>query len=266
MHSGKYLVQTATLVNRSPVLTRPQTSFETALFQYNANVGRALFNPFPYDFYFKSGSLLKRHFNKEERVRESQAFNWGTKKSHKSPSKKISTASRPSKKHTQAKVESVASVSIPPEDLDMELMSRSTEADRINDTKSLNRNGHRNLYLLIKKSNQWRLPGALGGLRNGELLHEAARRELHEECGINMDVWLVGRRPIGFMSAPLPLDLGLQQYSGSKIFIFKAHVLAGQVDPAIAKMEDYAWLTKAEIKQTVTPDYWNSIHETLSDY
>lgn len=172
MHPGKYLVQTATLVNRSPVLTRPPTSFETALYQYNANVGRALFNPFPYDFYFKTGSLLKRHFNKEERARESQAFNWGTKKSHKASQKMVSTASRLSNRLAQTKVKSAAPASILQEDSDVELMSRSTEADKINDTKSLNRNGHRNLYLLVKKSNQWRLPGAQGGLRDGELLHE----------------------------------------------------------------------------------------------
>lgn len=169
MQSGRCLIQTAVLVNRSPILTRSPTPFEAAMYQYNANVGRALYNPFPYDFYFKTGSLLKRQFNKEERAREKLAFNWGKRSAPKKVSFSVTRTSK-----LPAKIKPVVFASTMPED-EMEVMSRITEADKTNDVKSLNRKGHRNLYLLIKRgSNHWRLPGAQGGLEHGELLHEVS--------------------------------------------------------------------------------------------
>ncbi|GJJ12508.1 hypothetical protein Clacol_006751 [Clathrus columnatus] len=258
----KYLIQTAVLLNRSPVLTRSPTSFEAALYQYNSNIGRALFNPFPYDFYFNSGSLLKAQFNKEEKLREKLAFNWAKK----TVSKRSTPPSSKTPKTTQYKP-SLSPATTTSSDDDAQPMSRTTEADKINDVKSLNRQGHRNLYLLVKRGEgEWRLPGARGDLRDGELLHEAAKRELHAECGINMDAWVVGRHPIGVMDAPLPQELQSSQYGGAKIFFFKVHILAGQIDPTIANLKDFAWLTKEEIKKIVTLEYWNNIHNILSEY
>ena len=54
-------------------------------------------------------------------------------------------------------------------------MPRRTEADEKGDVKSLDRKGHRNLYLLIKKSkgrDDWKLPGGIMGAESHELLHE----------------------------------------------------------------------------------------------
>ena len=117
---------------------------------------------------------------------------------------------------------------------------------------------------------------------NSHLVVQTARRELHAECGLNLDAWIVGRHPIGFMDEKVPLETKLStQYAGCKVslpkcpsfrlftlpqtFIFKAHILAGQVDPSAASLADFAWLTKREIKRAVTPDYWTNIHDILSD-
>jgi len=186
--------------------------------EYNARIGRALFNPFPTHFYFKSGSVLKSQFNKEERLREKEAFDWKKRpkkqsrrgkhymvarqaKGQPAPEKKTGDETESGEKeHPGLEGESLreeeivvekmapeetAKVSISSSSLgDMaageeqyQIISRITEADRLNDTKSLNRKGERNLYLVIKRGkgmNQWVLPGGLMGLQEGELLHEVS--------------------------------------------------------------------------------------------
>lgn len=47
---------------------------------------------------------------------------------------------------------------------------------------------------------------AQGGVEGDESLVEAARRELAEETGPNMDVWSVGRVPAGAYSYPFPAE------------------------------------------------------------
>lgn len=47
---------------------------------------------------------------------------------------------------------------------------------------------------------------AQGGVEGDESLVEAARRELAEETGPNMDVWTVGRVPAGAYSYPFPAE------------------------------------------------------------
>jgi hypothetical protein len=85
------------------------------------------------------------------------------------------------------------------------------------------------------------------------------------------------------MDEKLPLDMNLPtHFAGCKVsqtklrdehlftplqtFIFKAHILAGQVNPSAASLADFAWLTKREVKQAVTPDYWTNIQDILSDF
>jgi large subunit ribosomal protein L46 len=160
-----YRIQTAILLNRSPMLTHPPTPFETAYYEYNAHIARALFNPFPKDFYFKPGSVLEKQFRREERRREKEAFNWGRRPgSQKRPSGRREQGKRPR-----------SNIGIMAKEEEEVIMPRRTEADEKGDVKSLDRKGHRNLYLLIKKSkgrDEWRLPGGTMGLQGQELLHE----------------------------------------------------------------------------------------------
>lgn len=224
----QYRIQTAILLNRSPILTHPPTSFETAYYEYNAHIARALFNPFPKDFYFKPGSILEKQFKREDRRREKEAFNWG---------KRPGSQKRSSERKAQRKKSSSPIGLIGKEEEDV-LLPRRTEADEKGDVKSLDRKGHRNLYLLIKKNkgrNDWRLPGGSLELQGQELLHEVtvsyalvnfmshfviqiAQRELNAECGLNLDAWIVGRHPIGFMEDQLPLDTNISAlFTGCKV-------------------------------------------------
>lgn len=42
--------------------------------------------------------------------------------------------------------------------------------------------------------------------------------------------------------------------------------MAGQAKPDTKSVQDFAWLTKQEIKIRVRPEYWDGIKDILSDY
>ncbi len=162
----------AVILNRSPILTRTPTLFERAYYNYQSRIRRALFNPFPTDFYFKTGSLLEKKFAREEKLRERAAFGgpWTLKR------------------HGQQLEDEVDSIQVSTEQADnigeepMEPPApRIHESDKKGDVKSLDRKGERNLYLLIRGKDHagkevWRFPQ--GGLQEGELLHQVCMRAI----------------------------------------------------------------------------------------
>ncbi|KAI0371762.1 hypothetical protein BV20DRAFT_965034 [Pilatotrama ljubarskyi] len=261
-NAPKVVLNAAVILNRSPILTRTPTLFERAYFAYQSRIRRALFNPFPTDFYFKTGSLLERKFAKEERLRDREAFGgpWTLKRRKQGPAEVdedgILIASA-----DQAETMGEEPVEPP--------APRIHESDKTGDVKSLDRKGERNLYLLIRGKDYagkevWRFPQ--GGLQEGEFLHQAALRDLQAECGINMDTWIVGKKPIAVYQPSLPestkKSLGGELYT----FFLKAHILAGQVRPDGKNVTDFAWLTKEEIEPRVEKDYWASVKDILSDF
>ncbi|THH04815.1 hypothetical protein EW145_g5242 [Phellinidium pouzarii] len=222
------------LLNRAPFLTRTPSKFEREFYKYQQRIYRSLHNPFPYEFYFKQGSLLESQFVEEE-VEEKQAM--------------------------LMKLEKTTG------EEDERTAPRRTEADEKKDVKSLDRHGARNLYLLVKGSPkdkyEWRFPK--GHIRTGEALHEAAKRDLHAECGPNMNSWVVGRQPIGLFEYEYE-NSASSQYAGEKMFFYKAHIFNGQVRTAEEGITDFAWLTKEEIEPFVAKDYWLGTKDMLSDF
>ncbi|KAI0670644.1 39S mitochondrial ribosomal protein L46-domain-containing protein [Trametes maxima] len=258
----KAVLNAAIVLNRSPILTRSPTLFERAYFAYQSRVRRALFNPFPTEFYFKTGSLLERKFAKEERLREREAFGgpWTLKR------RKQATSSVDEDGILVASSDQAENMGEEPVEPPA---PRIHESDRTGDVKSLDRKGERNLYLLVRGKDhagkqEWRFPQ--GGLEEGELLHQAALRDLQAECGVNMDTWIVGKKPIAVYQPSLPEStkkaLGGEAYT----FFLKAHILAGQVRPDGKNVTDFAWLTKEEIEPRVEKDYWASVKDILSDF
>lgn len=159
----KPLISTAIVLNRSPVLTRSPAPFETAYYSYQGRIRRALHNPFPYDFYFKQGSLLEKRFNIEERNREKRAFGPAFLEKE-----DITEEQR------QADIAAVEQLAIQ-EGEGETLAPRKHESDTTGDVKSLDRQGQRNLYLLLKATDSagkstWRFPQ--GDVEKGQLLHQ----------------------------------------------------------------------------------------------
>ncbi|KAI0057128.1 50S ribosomal subunit L30 [Artomyces pyxidatus] len=247
-------LQTSVILNRSPILTRTPTLFERAYYSYQARIQRALHNPFPYDFYFKQGSLLESKFNLEERRRDRKAFGPGFgADSRDAPGAGVTAEDL--KKFGQDEEENT--------------VSRTHASDVSGDVKSLDRKGQRNLYLLLQRKEGdkqvWTLPQ--GAVEQGELLHKAAERDLQAACGQAMDTWIVSRNPIGlyeiYPPTP-PTDPSIPPKTS--VFFFKAHIMAGQVHADGKSVLDFAWLTKEEIEPRVDKKYWNGIKDMLSDF
>ncbi|RDB21361.1 54S ribosomal protein L17, mitochondrial [Hypsizygus marmoreus] len=250
-------ISASVILNRSPIITRTPTLFERAYYAYQARIRRALHNPFPFDFYFKQGSLLETQFSMEEKKRERRAFGPKFNKEEEFVSKEKAAADK-------AAADQLALQEGETE----ELMPRVHVADTNRDLKSLDRKGKRNIYILLQTKQDskyiWRFPQ--GGVEKGELLHQAAQRDLYSECGENMDTWIVSRNPIGVYNES-PLDPLSSEPKPEKItFFFKAHIMAGQAKPNEEIISDFAWLTKQEIEQRVEKDYWEGVKDMLSDY
>jgi len=153
-----------------------------------------------------------------------------------------------------------------PQEEDEESMPRVHPADTKGDVRSLDRKGQRNLYLLIKSEEDgkdvWKFPQ--GGVEKGELLHEAAARDLTAVCGPYMDTWIVSRQPIGVYNPPSPPTSSDSPKSFT--FFYKAHILAGQVRTDGKQVLDFAWLTKEEMESRLEKDYWLGVKDILSDF
>lgn len=189
---AKPQISTAVVLNRSPTITRTPTLFEKAYYAYQQRIRRALHNPFPYEFYFKQGTLLETRFTLEERKRERLAFGPGfLEKEDISEEKRAANV---------AAVEQLAQQ----EGEGEVLLPRKHPADENGDLKSLDRAGTRNLYLLLHTvengGDVWRFPQ--GELEKDQFLHQAALKDLYAECGDQMDTWIVGKTPIGVYQSP----------------------------------------------------------------
>ncbi|EIN07664.1 hypothetical protein PUNSTDRAFT_103724 [Punctularia strigosozonata HHB-11173 SS5] len=251
------LINAAVIVNRSPIITRSPTTFERAYYAYQQRIQRALHNPFPSEFYFKQGSPLEAKFNMEEREREERAFGKGYGKH------------RAGEESDAAKEASAVEMTKEFEE-EVQEAGRKNRADYKKDTKSLDRAGQRNLYLLLLKKEQerhnWVFPQRR--IEKGELLHQAstlyaAERGLYQECGSKMDSWIVSRNPIGvYEPASSPSESASKEYT----FFYKAHIFAGQAVTDSTSISDFAWLTKEEIADRVQKEYWDGVKDMLSDF
>ena len=162
------VLNAAVIINRSPILTRSSSNFERAYYAYQSRIRRALFNPFPTEFYFKPGSLLEKKFSKEEKLREREAFggSWTFKGKDSDGLDESGNLVDPTEQ-----TESMGEEPMEPP------APRIHESDKTGDVKSLDRQGERNLYLLIRGKDHtgqevWRFPQ--GGLEKGELLHQVS--------------------------------------------------------------------------------------------
>ncbi|RKP09650.1 NUDIX hydrolase domain-like protein [Thamnocephalis sphaerospora] len=222
------------IVSRLPQITREPTSFEHAYHQYREAQASAKAAPVPVDFYFKKGSEAERTWQQRERGELSEAA-W-------------------------------AQLRAAGDGQPLELAGRVSKADQEGDRRSLDRALQRTLYLVVKRPRdryQWQFPQ--GGVEAEEALHDAGRRELAEECGPDMDIWFVGRRPVGFTQYAYPTEhtKKFPEHDGAKVFFLRAHIFAGQAKVDGKETVDFAWLTKEELSEVLEPDYFNAVADIL---
>lgn len=236
------------ILSRTPQITRDATPFEQAYFDYREKLERQEATGTPTEFYFKKGSVAERRWKHEEQARQ---------EAMKDTSSSLTEAVQESQVTWEKANEGLAVVT------KVDKLDRSTEADKANDTKSLDRALKQTLYLVVKKSgdeiNPWQFPQ--GPVDSNEYLHEAAERTLKQECGVDMDTWFVGRQPIGLYKQAATKG---KEDSGVKTFFMKARMYAGQVKPS-KDIVDFAWLTKDELSTTLSADYYKSVKNSLGD-
>ncbi|KAG0315604.1 54S ribosomal protein L17 mitochondrial [Dissophora globulifera] len=256
------------VVSRQPLILRDLSPFEQEYFLYQKQLERDNAAPFGAEFYFKKGSVAERRWKQQEAERNARS---STSTSSSSSSSSASASSAASKATgSEASEELTEEDRVAAMESKIEFNDRVTEADRKNDVRSLERALQRTLYLIVKKPREehsWQFPQ--GGVRLCENLQEAASRELQEECGGNMDLWFVGRVPIGHHVYSHPKGFQTEAavaVKGTKVFFMKAHIFAGQVQVDNKEIVDFAWVTKEEMKNYVSEDYYKVVEDMLSDF
>ncbi|KAF9425366.1 54S ribosomal protein L17 mitochondrial [Podila epigama] len=240
------------VVSRQPLILRDLTPFEKEYFTYQKSLERDNAAPFGAEFYFKKGSVAERRWKQQEAER------LGTS-AQSSASESESGVDELSEEDRVASLENKIAFN-----------DRVTEADQKNDVHSLERALTRTLYLIVKKPREqhaWQFPQ--GGVHVCENLQEAAGRELQEECGSNMDLWFVGRVPIGhynYKFPKVPKSENNSSPTGAKVFFMKAHIFAGQAKVDNKEIVDFAWVTKQEMKDYVSKEYYEAVKDMLSDF
>ncbi|KAL8698105.1 MAG: hypothetical protein Q9201_006759 [Fulgogasparrea decipioides] len=150
-------------------------------------------------------------------------------------------------------------------------MPRVTEADRVGDTRSLDRRLQRTLYLVVKKGKEGRWWFPNDGLVGKESLHTAAERIIVHAGGVNMNTWVVGNIPLGHFILNYKTSKEdkekPQGFRGEKFFFMKGRIMAGQANLNDNKLglTDFQWLAKDEIQKLLIPRDWNAVKNILAE-
>ncbi|KAF2400831.1 hypothetical protein EJ06DRAFT_529927 [Trichodelitschia bisporula] len=263
-----YQMRAGVVLSRPPQITRDLTPFEKSFFLYQRRLNERLALPFTRYFYFRKDTPADIQYKRRVKERQTPARDIGKYNAYgaegwndellvgaveSEPEHQMQELLKDAEEPTKEE-ETATSLEQP--------MPRITEADKLNDQKSLNRLLQRTLYLLVQnQQGRWVFPNDI--LQGRENLHMAAERVLVQTGGINMNTWVVGNAPIGYYKFDLlkPVVDGPNQVLGEKVFFMKARIMAGQADLAtnLFGLKDFKWLSGEELQTHVSPLYWKSV-------
>ncbi|KAF6842795.1 putative mitochondrial ribosomal protein [Colletotrichum musicola] len=275
-----YRIKSGAIVTRAPLLTRPLTDFEQAYFFYQKRLNERLALPFITSVYFKPDT--PGQIDWEMKIKDRQGVvakelglykgktsrSWDDELAVGDPLSKHDTVRDLLLKDAVMRVSDDAEI-IPEEDrVPPEApQPRVSEADKKGDRTRLDRAMDRTLYLVVKaKNGKWEFPAA--GLSTEENLHEAAQRILNQSAGVNMNTWMVGRAPIAHhVAKPVVKKDGTVERKGEKTFFLKWRIMAGQANLSGNPhgYTEFQWLTREELKQVLSPDYFSSVRNMMAD-
>lgn len=143
-----------------------------------------------------------------------------------------------------------------------QLGSRITQADRQNDTKSLNRQLEENLVLLVEQQmgDKGHLLLPQGKREEGETLRQTAERVLRKTCGDKVNVQFYGNAPCGFYKYKYPVSQR-EDAVGAKVFFFRSIYRTGQVDEKVSSK--FEWLNKTDLQTKLKGSYAESVSQFL---
>lgn len=142
----------------------------------------------------------------------------------------------------------------------IQLNSRTTEADRLNDVKSTNRKLEETLILLMEhKLGSDKLMLLPQGKRlDGETMRQTAERVLQDRCD-GIDVTFYGNAPCGFYKWKYPVDQRKESV-GVKLFIYRSAYKKGGISDTKSKFE---WLNKEELQEKTPKQYADTVSQLL---
>eukprot|EP01094_Clydonella_sp_ATCC50884_P019204 TRINITY_DN3700_c0_g1_i1.p1 TRINITY_DN3700_c0_g1~~TRINITY_DN3700_c0_g1_i1.p1 ORF type:complete len:375 (-),score=141.13 TRINITY_DN3700_c0_g1_i1:165-1289(-) len=141
--------------------------------------------------------------------------------------------------------------------------SRTTKADRMVEVHSLQRALAQRLYLIVRPASpsvmhatmgDWVFP--YGEWELGESMRKTAHRNLRDICGKGLRIYVYGNAPHG--------HLPLADAEDKTVFFHEARHLAGNPKMSSA-YKDYAWVTKAEMEQYFSDDFFAYTQRLLWD-
>ncbi|KAF8477430.1 39S mitochondrial ribosomal protein L46-domain-containing protein [Kalaharituber pfeilii] len=281
--SQPYRIAASVVLSRPPLLTRDIPDFENAFYFYQRRLNDRLSLPFTRYFYFKKRTLAEAEYKKRQaRIKDEYNpykegwkdellvgdYRWKQEDFGYQRLLETTVTGDEAAESENAQVGLEGDMSREIKNSMERPLSRITEADLKNDTKSLDRKQSRTLYLLVRRnreSNAWKFPQV--DLVGRENLKEAAMRGLVECCGVNMNTWFVGNVPIGHYIYKYPEGYRDSEgdYLGKKVFFMKARMLAGQanLEKNIRGIVDFQWLTKEEIHEVAGKKYFTAVRHML---
>ncbi|KAH7162547.1 39S mitochondrial ribosomal protein L46-domain-containing protein [Dactylonectria estremocensis] len=274
-----YDVRSGMILTRPPLVTRKLHPFENAFFFYQKRLEERLNTPFITGIYYKPDTARRLDWNLKVQGRQgtvakelgvyngksSQAWDDELRVGDELSSQE--SIVKALLKDAEARVSDDAEIINPEDVVPVEPpVSRVTEADKKSDVRRLDRQLDRTLYLIVKSEDGWVFPADV--IPKDQNLHESAKRTLDEAAGVNMNTWVVGRVPVAHVvTKPVVKADGTVEKRGQKTFFLKGRIMAGQADLEGNRFgySDYKWLTREELKNELSPEYFHGVHNMMAD-
>ncbi|CAK9441799.1 mitochondrial 54S ribosomal protein mL46 [Lodderomyces beijingensis] len=255
-------ISSTLILSRPPVITHEASAFETQFYKYQSELWRRLMWTFPKWFYFKTGTLAEQRYkviNKNPVSDDRKVlFPRGRPDLRHSRDRRFREYIRAPKTYKEEdelvgidqseQKESELTKKIVPN-------SRTTEADRLNDTTSLERQLSRTLFLAVQRKGEtsWKLPSFKE--QPGELipLHLLAEQGLRSIGGSAINYFNVAKTPCHH-----------EGDAKSREYFIKSHILSGVFEPQSEDIK-FQWLTKQELKDSLPKEYYERVSHLFND-
>jgi large subunit ribosomal protein L46 len=83
-----------------------------------------------------------------------------------------------------------------------------------------------------------------------------------------MNTWIVGRVPVAHLvTKPVFTADSSLVTRGEKTFFLKGRIMAGQADLSnnVRGWTDFRWLTREELQEILTPEYYHGVRNMMAD-
>lgn len=259
-------IRAGLILSRTPIVTRDIPEFEQQYYNYQEELERRLMWTFPKWYYFKKGTVSERAF--------AEAQNYPIPKHRGAwfpkgvPDLKHGRDRRFKEEVIVPKTEQAAETEEDSVSRPIKFNPRITEADKSNDQTSIERQLPRTLYLLVNQENTWKFP-AFNIESDAKPLHEIAEEGLRSVVGVNVNTWTVSSTPTAVLKYNKDKLVESTDSSSdiTREYLIKSHIIAGKLDfqNGVNGVKEYKWLTKEEISELTSKDYYEQVNHLLAD-